>query len=193
MDLQKYLQECNAILKGHFVLSSGLHSDTYIQCASLMADGQKAEFLCKILAEKISQHHLNIDLIVSPAMGGVLLGYELSRQLAVNNIFVERVKGEFALRRSFNIVPGTKILVVEDVITTGKSSLETFEVIRKYGGNIIAEACLIDRRDNKSFNQLGVPIISLLEMEIQCYPDDGLPVELSRIPITTPGSRFANE
>lgn len=187
----KEFMEAQAILKGHFILSSGLHSDTYLQCARVLMDAKRAERLCHVLAEKVKAELGNrlIDLIVSPAMGGVVVGYEMGRQLAVPAIFCERVEGAFTLRRGFDIPKGAKVLVVEDVVTTGKSSLETFECVRQHGGEVIAETCLIDRSNGEAAGVLGMPFISLLLLNAPTYEADKLPAHLKNIPALKPGSR----
>ncbi|MBN8828747.1 MAG: orotate phosphoribosyltransferase [Sphingobacteriia bacterium] len=185
----KEFEDAEAILKGHFILSSGLRSDTYLQCARVLMNPNRAERLCKALAEKIKSQlsNLTIDMVVSPAMGGVVVGFELARQLNVESLFCERVDGVFNLRRGFNIPKGAKILVVEDVVTTGKSSIETFECIKQNGGEVVAEACLIDRSNGKA--NLGVPLISLMQLEVATYDPNNLPEHLKNIPAIKPGSR----
>ena len=184
--------EAKAILKGHFILSSGLHSDTYMQCARVLMDPKRAEKLCSNLANKISEKLGKnfADLIIAPAMGGVVVGYEMGRQLGINTIFCERVDGQFQLRRGFEIEKNARILVIEDVITTGKSSLETFECIKKYGGNIIAEASLVNRSSENIEEKLGVPVISLLKIDVQTFDENNIPKNLKNIPAIKPGSRF---
>ena len=198
MKLSKYqiLQEftdAGAILKGHFILSSGLHSDTYIQCAKALSNPVRAEKLCSNLADKVKERLKDNlpDLVVSPAMGGVVVGYELARQLGIPAIFCERVNGSFELRRGFEIESGAKILVVEDVITTGKSSLETFDLIKKFGGQIVGESCLINRSNDPDLEEkMGCPIISLLEVEVETFESDQVPDNLKNIAAIKPGSRF---
>ena len=191
-----YLQEflkAKAVLQGHFILSSGLHSNTYLQCARVLMDGSISQKLCQALTTKIiTQMGTNFaDLVVSPAMGGVIVGYELAKQLKIPAIFCERVNGNFTLRRGFEIPKNSRILVVEDVITTGKSSLETFECINKIGGKIIAEACLVDRSNNKNIsNTLGIPVISLLKIDVKVFESNNVPDELKNISAIKPGSRF---
>jgi orotate phosphoribosyltransferase len=186
--LQEF-KDAEALLSGHFILSSGLHSDTYLQCAKVLMDARRAERLCSQLAAKVRQSLKNIaiDMVVSPAMGGVVVGYEMGRQLGVPAIFCERVNGEFALRRGFEIPKNARILVVEDVVTTGKSSLETFECIREHGGIVVAEASLVDRSDGVT--QLGVPLVSLLSLKVESYAANQLPEHLQAIPAVKPGSR----
>lgn len=181
-----------AILKGHFILSSGLHSDTYMQCARVLMYPEIAAKLCQLLANKVKERcgKNSIDLVVSPAMGGVVVGYEMARQLNIQSIFCERVNGVFELRRGFEIIENSRILVVEDVVTTGKSSLETFELVKKFGGNIIAEASLVDRSNDKNIEKkLGVPLVSLLNIDVKTYDSDNLPKYLLDIPAIKPGSR----
>jgi orotate phosphoribosyltransferase len=178
-----------ALLEGHFVLSSGLHSRMYLQSALIFSNTSIAETLCKSLATKIqSIVNINdIDIIVSPAMGGVIVGYELSRHLFKRNIFAERKEGKFSIRRGFEIKKGQKVLVVEDIVTTGKSSLECFECIRELGGEIICEAALINRGGDSV--DLGVPLITLANLNIPNYDADKLPEDLKNIPFIKPGSR----
>lgn len=182
-----------AILKGHFILSSGLHSDTYMQCAKITRNAKLAEELCTKLAEKILQKLGNdfADIVVAPAMGGVIVGYEMSRQLSLPNIFCERVNGEFEFRRGFELKKDQRVLVVEDVITTGKSSLETYEIINRIGAKVVAQCCLVDRSNDSNLeNKLGVPTISLVKIDIKTFAPDQIPAELSNIPAIKPGSRF---
>ena len=146
----KILKETNALLEGHFILSSGLHSPQYVQCAQLMSKPEKASKLCFSLAEKIKSEFNNIDLILSPAMGGIVIGYEIARLLKSESIFTERINGKFQIRRGFSIKKNQKILIVEDVITTGKSSLECAEIVKKNEAIIVGYACIIDRSNDKS-------------------------------------------
>jgi orotate phosphoribosyltransferase len=182
--------DAEAMLKGHFILSSGLHSDTYLQCARVLMDAQRADRLCKALANKITAQlgENAFDIVVAPAMGGVVVGYEMGRQLALPSIFCERVAGGFALRRGFDIKKGQRVLVLEDVVTTGKSSLEAYECIHIHDGEIIAEACLVDRSAGKV--NLGVPLIALMELEVASYEPDHLPDHLKEIDAVKPGSRW---
>jgi len=191
VDIIKEFTDAGAILKGHFVLSSGLHSDTYMQCARALQLPSRAEKLCKALAEKIKNiiDINNIDMVVSPAMGGVIVGFETARHLNKPSIFCERVEGKFELRRGFQLEAGQKILVVEDVVTTGKSSLETFDLIHSFGAKVIAEAALINRSGESA--PLGnIPLITLADINIKTYAENEVPPELAAIPITKPGSRF---
>jgi len=190
--LQEFI-DAKAILKGHFILSSGLHSDTYMQCARVLMNPNRAEKLCQILAQKIiTKLGTNFaDIVLSPAMGGVVVGYELARQLNLNSIFCERVNGSFELRRGFEILKNSRILVVEDVITTGKSSLETFKIAEQYGAKIVAETCLVDRSNDENLSQkLQVPVISLLKIQVNSFDENNIPPELKNLPAIKPGSRF---
>ena len=178
-----------ALLEGHFILSSGLHSRMYLQSALIFSNTNIAESLCKSLAVKVNNiiNIKDIDIIVSPAMGGVIVGYELSRHLAKKNIFAERKDGKFTIRRGFQINKGQKVLVVEDIVTTGKSSLECFDCIRELGGDIIGEAALINRGGNSV--DLGVPLVTLANLNIPNYDPDNLPEDLKNMPSIKPGSR----
>lgn len=193
---QEILQEfstAKAILKGHFILSSGLHSDTYMQCARVLMEPKRSEKLCAELAKKITAKLGKnfADIVVAPAMGGVVVGYEIGRQLGLPTIFCERVNGQFELRRGFELDSSMRVLVVEDVITTGKSSLETYDLIKKFGAKIVAEASLVDRSGDKNLEQkMGVPVISLLTIEVKTFDENNVPQELKNIPAIKPGSRF---
>lgn len=183
----KEFEEAGAILHGHFVLSSGLHSNTYIQCAKIFENPSRAMNVCELLANKIRKELIEpIDLILSPAIGGIIVGYEIGRQLGIRTIFCERVNGKFELRRGFEIKQGEKILLIEDVITTGKSSLEAVKCAEEKGGKVVAEASLIKRN---SETKLPFPVISLIELNIQNYSEKELPSELKQLPIMKPGSR----
>ena len=183
------LKKTNALLEGHFVLSSGLHSSKYIQCAKLLSFPNKAEKICKSLANKIKKNFKRIDLILSPAMGGIIIGYEIGKLLKKETIFCERVKGKFILRRGFSIKKNSKVLVIEDVITTGKSSLECVKLINKAKAKLIGFATIIDRSNKKSL-RIKNKIISHLKIEVPTYKKNQLPLSLKSIPISTPGSRF---
>jgi orotate phosphoribosyltransferase len=177
-----------ALLEGHFVLSSGLHSARYLQCARVLMDPRRAERLCRVLAAKVRALEVGaVDLVASPAMGGVIVGYEMGRQLAVPALFFERVDGNLALRRGFTIEPGQRCVMVEDIITTGLSSRECIAGIAAAGGVTVAAACLIDRSGGKA--DLGVPLVSLARLDIPAFPADSLPSDLAAIPATKPGSR----
>ena len=188
-EVLKIYKSIDALLEGHFILSSGLHSRMYLQSALVFSNTNIAESLCKSLATKVIDHiDIDIiDLIVSPAMGGVIVGYELSRHLNKLNIFAERKDGIFSIRRGFKINKGQKVLVVEDIVTTGKSSLECFECIHELGGEIVAEAALINRGGDSV--DLGVPLITLANLNIPNYESDNLPEDLKNLPAIKPGSR----
>jgi orotate phosphoribosyltransferase len=176
-----------ALLQGHFILSSGLRSGQYLQCAKLLMHPKDSELICKSLSQKIKKIFKKIDLVVAPAMGGIIVGYEVARHLKVPSIFTERVSGEFQLRRGFEIKPGAKILIVEDVITTGKSSMECAEVIKKHKGKVVGFACIVDRSNNQSV--INLKIASQITFNIPTYRADQLPDKLKSIPATKPGSR----
>jgi orotate phosphoribosyltransferase len=185
--LQEF-RDAGALLTGHFVLSSGLRSPNYLQCARVLMDPRRAERLCSSLAAKVAALKLGtIDLVVSPAMGGVVVGYEMGRQLGVPAIFFERVDGKLVLRRGFTIEEGARVLMVEDIVTTGLSSRECIEGISAEGGVTVAAACLIDRSGGKA--DVGVPLVALTALEIPTYAADALPPDLAVIPAVKPGSR----
>ena len=181
------LRKTNALLDGHFVLSSGLHSPSYIQCAKLLSFPNKSEKFTKSLANKIKRTFKNIDLILSPAMGGIVIGYEIGRVLRKETIFCERVNGNFKLRRGFNIKKKSRVLIIEDVITTGKSSLECADMINKLNGKIIGYACIIDRSNDKSL--IKKSFVSQIKINIPTYNKDELPDHLKKINPIKPGSR----
>ena len=183
------LKKTNALLEGHFVLSSGLHSSKYIQCAKLLSHPHPADKICKSLANKIKKNFKSIDLILAPAMGGIIIGYEIGRLLKKETIFCERVNGKFILRRGFHIKKGSKVLIMEDVITTGKSSMECVKLVTKSKAKLIGFASIIDRSTNKTL-KIKKKIISHMKIEVPTYKKNKLPKLLRSIPITTPGSRF---
>jgi orotate phosphoribosyltransferase len=178
----------NALLEGHFILSSGLRSSRYLQCALVLSDPQRAEKLCLGLAAKIPDEiKEQIQYVISPAMGGVIVGYEMARALGVPNMFAERVEGVFQLRRGFHIPPGSGIFMMEDIITTGLSSRECIDAINAAGGNVVAAGCLIDRMSRT--HDLRVPVYALAELNVPTYAADNLPLELVALPAIKPGSR----
>ena len=183
------LKKTNALLEGHFILSSGLHSSKYIQCAKLLSFPRLANSICKSLAKKIKKKFKKIDLILAPAMGGIIIGYEIGKILNIETIFCERVNGKFKLRRGFNIKKGAKVLIIEDVITTGKSSLECVKLIKKFKANHLGFASIIDRSSKKSL-KIKNGITSHLKIEVPTFSRKDLPSSLKSIPITTPGSRY---
>ena len=183
----KILRETKALIDGHFILSSGLHSPRYVQCAQLLSKPKIASEICNSLAEKIQSSFQDFDLILSPAMGGIIIGYDIGRILSKETIFSERVNGEFQLRRDFSIKKNSKVLVIEDVITTGKSSLECSKLITSAGAKIVGYACIIDRSNGKS--AIKEKIVSQIELDIPTYTKDNLPKSLSLIEAVKPGSR----
>jgi orotate phosphoribosyltransferase len=181
-----------ALLEGHFILSSGLHSARYLQCARVLMDSARAGRLCISLVAKIAPElRSRIDIVASPAMGGVVVGYEMGRQLGVPAIFFERVDGKLSLRRGFAIARGARVLMVEDIVTTGLSSRECIAGIEEEGGVAVAAACLVDRSGGKA--ELGIPLFALTTLEIPAYPSDALPPELAALPAVKPGSRGLNK
>ena len=183
------LKKTDALLEGHFVLSSGLHSPKYIQCAKLLSFPNLADKICKSLANKIKKNFKKIDLILAPAMGGVIIGYEIGKILKKETIFCERVNGKFTLRRGFGIKKGARVLIIEDVITTGKSSLECVKLIKKSNAKLVGFASIIDRSTKKTL-KIKNKIVSHLKIDVPSYNLKNIPKSLKSIPITTPGSRF---
>jgi orotate phosphoribosyltransferase len=179
-----------ALLEGHFILSSGLRSPKYLQCARVLMDPARAERLARALTAKIpADIREQIEAVVSPAMGGVIIGHEMGRALARPAMFLERPQGTFELRRGFHLDAGTKVLMVEDVVTTGLSSREAIEAVRRAGGEVVAEAALVDRSSGKA--NLGVPFVPLIRIDVPTYEADAVPPELAAIPAIKPGSRAA--
>ncbi len=184
------LKKTKALLEGHFVLSSGLHSPQYVQCAKLLSYPKKSEKFCKSLSTKIKKKFKKIDIILSPAMGGIVIGYIVGNLLNKETIFCERVNSKFTLRRGFSIKKNSKVLIVEDVITTGKSSLECARLVKKYKSKVVGYACLINRSSKTSLKIKDKNIVSQIKLEIPTYKGNDLPIELKKIPITKPGSRY---
>ena len=180
----------DALLEGHFILSSGLRSPRYLQCARVLMDGARAERLARVLANKLpAELSDSIEAVVSPAMGGVIIGHEMGRALGKPAMFVERPEGTFYLRRGFALRPGEKVLMVEDVVTTGLSSKEAIAAIEEAGGKVVAAASLVDRSGGGV--DLGVPFFPLIRIDVPTYAADDLPAELAAIPAIKPGSRAA--
>ena len=189
-DILAEFRAAGALLEGHFILSSGLRSSRYLQCARVLMDPARAERMARALADKIPEELRNtIEAVVSPAMGGVIIGHEMGRALGKPAMFVERPQGTFELRRGFRLDRGTKVLMVEDVVTTGLSSGEAIEAVRQAGGDVIAEAALVDRSAGKA--DLGVPFFPMIRIDVPAYEADALPPELASIPAVKPGSRAA--
>ncbi len=182
-------RSCDALLEGHFILSSGLHSSAYLQCARVLMNAERAAKLCQELAKQMLAElgENPVDMVVSPAMGGVVVGYEMGRQLGVDAVFTERVEGELHLRRGFTIPKGARILMAEDIVTTGLSSKECIDTIRQHGGNVVAASCLVDRSNGKV--ELDVPLFSLVGLDIPTFSANDLPENLKGIPAEKPGSR----
>jgi orotate phosphoribosyltransferase len=183
------LKRTNALLEGHFVLSSGLHSSKYIQCAKLLSFPHIANKICQSLSKKIKKNFKNIDVILAPAMGGIIIGYEIGKLLKKETIFCERVNGKFTLRRGFSIKKKSKVLIIEDVITTGKSSLECVKLINKFKAKLLGFACIIDRSAKKNL-KIKKKIVSHLKIDVPTYKKNKLPKYLKFTPISVPGSRF---
>ncbi len=183
----KVLKKTNALLEGHFILSSGLHSANYVQCAKLLSHPKLSEKFIKSLAAKVKKKIKKIDIILSPAMGGIIIGYEIGKLLSKETIFCERVNKKFTLRRGFSIKKNSRVLIVEDVITTGKSSLECVRLIKKHKAKLVGFACLIDRTDK---GKIKNKIISQVKLKIPTYNKKNLPSFIKNIPVTKPGSRF---
>ena len=180
----------DALLEGHFILSSGLRSPRYLQCARLLMDPRRAEKMARALADKIpADVRDRIEVVISPAMGGVIIGHEMGRALGKPAMFLERPEGTFGLRRGFRIEPGTKVLMVEDVVTTGLSSREAIDAVRAAGGEVIAEAALFDRSNGTA--DLGVPYTPLIRIDVPTYEANDVPADLAAIPAVKPGSRAA--
>lgn len=185
------LKKSDALLEGHFLLSSGKHSDRYIQCAKLIENPAYCEEVAEIIAENIKEAGIEVDLCVGPAMGGVIISYEVARVLGVHAIFTERVDNQMTLRRGFEIKEGSKVIIVEDVITTGKSSFETVDVIRGYGAEVVALTSIVNRSGKDEIN--GVPVISATKINVSTWDPDDLPDNLRDIPAIKPGSRKITE
>lgn len=186
-DVLNEFRAANALRTGHFVLSSGLHSPMFLQKNLVFMDTARCERLCKALADKIIAQVGHVDVAVSPAVGGIIPGYETARHLKVPSIYVEREGGQFKFRRGFYIEPGARVVMVEDIVTTGLSSRECIEAIKAAGGDVVAAACIVDRSGGKA--DVGVPLIALASLEVPAYPADNLPPELAAIPVEDPGSR----
>ena len=183
----KILKETNALLEGHFILSSGLHSNQYVQCAKLFSYPKQAEIICASLTEKIKNNFNKIDIVLSPALGGIVVGYEIGKQLNTQTIFAERSNNKSVLRRGFAIPQDSNVLIVDDVITTGKSAIECSEIVKINKANLIGFACVIDRSDNNVL--IKEKIVSQIKIKIAIFKENELPDELKKIPAVKPGSR----
>jgi orotate phosphoribosyltransferase len=181
-------RDCGALLEGHFILSSGLRSPVFLQKALVFSRPEKTEILCRALAEKIRAEGFGgVSQVVSPAVGGIIPGYETARHLGVPAIYTERVDGLFQLRRNFSVAPGEKVIVVEDVVSTGLSIRECVDAVKALGADVVAAACIIDRSGGDA--DIGVPLVALAEYRVPAYPADRLPPALAAIPAVKPGSR----
>ena len=183
----KILKVTEALLEGHFILSSGLHSKQYVQCAKLLSYPKQAETICMSLSQKIKEKFTNIDIVLSPALGGIVVGYEIGKQLNVKSVFVERVDGKLTLRRGFNISKKSNVLIVEDVIITGKSVLECSEIVKMNNANLIGYACIIDRTDSGIL--IKDEIVSQIKFKMSTFKENELPDDLKKITPIKPGSR----
>lgn len=187
-DILTEFRAAGALLEGHFILSSGKHSDRYLQCARVLMDPMRASRLASTLAAQLPREiRSEIEVVVSPAMGGLIIGHEMGRALGVDSMFLERPEGTFELRRGFALEPGQKVLVVEDIVTTGLSSREAIEAVKREGGDVIAEAALVDRSLGTA--DVGVPLFTLLSLDFPVYDPANVPEELAAIPAEKPGSR----
>ena len=186
-DVLNEFRQANALREGHFVLSSGLHSPVFLQKNLVFMDARRCERLCRALADKITAAAGAVDVVISPAVGGIIPGYETARHLGVPSMYVEREGGVFKLRRGFSVEPGQKVVMVEDIVTTGLSSRECIAAIRAAGGEVMAAACIVDRSGSKA--DVGVPLIALAALEGPAYAADALPVEHAALPVEDPGSR----
>ncbi|MEO1251290.1 MAG: orotate phosphoribosyltransferase [Pseudomonadota bacterium] len=191
-DPLREFEEAGALLKGHFVLSSGLHSDTYLNKSIVSMYPDRTERLCRALAEKIKSSELGaINFVVSPAMGAIIYGYETARHLGAPFMFLERVEGVFQLRRGFSVPKGARVLVVEDIVSTGLSAREAIDAVRKAGGEVVALACLVDRSAGEA--DVGAPIMALAELKVEAWPADALPSHLQGTTPVKPGSRGVSQ
>ena len=187
-DILAEFRDAGALLEGHFILSSGLRSTRYLQCARVLMDPARAARLCGALLDKLpADMWRSVSAVVAPAMGGLICGYELARQLGVQSMFVERPAGVFELRRGFRLEPDQPVLMMEDVVTTGLSSREAIAAITAAGGRVVHAACLVDRSDGSA--DVGVPLTALLRLSVPSYAADALPPELAGIEAVKPGSR----
>ncbi len=191
-DVLKEFEEAGALQKGHFVLSSGLHSDTYLNKSIVSMFPDRTERLCRALARKAKDAFgSDIDYVVSPAMGAIIYGYETARHVGVPFMFVERVDGEFQLRRGFSLEPGARVVVVEDIVSTGLSARECIDAVRETGAEVLGLACLIDRSNGEA--DVGAPMVSLASLKVEAWPADALPPHLLKIPAVKPGSRGTSQ
>lgn len=186
-DVLEEFRGAGALREGHFVLSSGLHSPVFLQKNLVFMDARRCERLCKALAEKVVAAVGPVDVVISPAVGGIIPGYETARHLGAPSMYVEREGGVFKLRRGFHVEPGQRVVMVEDIVTTGLSSRECIEAIKQAGGEVVAAACIVDRSGGRA--DVGVPLVALATLDVPAYPADALPPELAALPVEDPGSR----
>jgi len=186
-DVLDEFRAAGALREGHFVLSSGLHSPVFLQKNLVFMDGARCERLCRALAAKITAQVGPVDVAISPAVGGIIPGYETARHLGVRSMYVEREGGAFRLRRGFHVEPGERVVMVEDIVTTGLSSRECIAAIRDAGGHVVAAACIVDRSGGRA--DVGVPLVALATLDVPAWPADALPPELAALPVEDPGSR----
>ena len=186
-DVLDEFRGAGALREGHFVLSSGLHSPVFLQKNLVFMDTARCARLCKALAEKITAAVGPVDVAISPAVGGIIPGYETARWLGVPSMYVEREGGAFKLRRGFHVEPGQKVVMVEDIVTTGLSSRECIAAIEAAGGTVVAAACIVDRSGGRA--DVGVPLVALATLDVPAYPAEALPPELAALPVEDPGSR----
>lgn len=186
-DVLTEFRDAGALREGHFVLSSGLHSPVFLQKNLVFMEAARCERLCRALAHKITATVGAVDVAISPAVGGIIPGYETARHLGVRSLYVEREGGAFKLRRGFSVEPGERVVMVEDIVTTGLSSRECIEAIRQAGGDVVAAACIVDRSGGRA--DVGVPLVALATLDVPAYAADALPPELAALPVEDPGSR----
>ncbi len=186
-DVLEEFRAAGALREGHFILSSGLHSPTFLQKNLVFMHPDRTERLCRALAGKIRDKVGQVDVVISPAVGAIIPGYETARHLGVTSLYVEREGGEFRLRRGFHIARGARVAMVEDIVTTGLSSRECIEAIRAAGGNVVCAACIVDRSGGRA--DVGAPLVALATLDVPAYPANALPASLAAIPVEDPGSR----
>ena len=186
-DVLEEFRAAGALREGHFVLSSGLHSPVFLQKNLVFMRPERCERLCKALAEKVRALRPDVEVVVSPAVGGIIPGYETARHLGVPSIYVEREGGQFKLRRGFHLEPGQRVAMIEDIVTTGLSSRECIQAIRDAGGDVVVAGCIVDRSGGRA--EVGAPLVALATLDVPAYPADALPPELAAIPVEDPGSR----
>lgn len=186
-DVLEEFRAAGALREGHFVLSSGLHSGVFLQKNLVFMQPSRCEKLCQALAHKVLAVRPDVQVVISPAVGGIIPGYETARHMNVPSMYVEREGGAFKLRRGFHVDPGTKVAMIEDIVTTGLSSRECIEAIKAAGGDVVVAGCIVDRSGGRA--EVGAPLVALATLDVPAYPADALPPELAAVPIEDPGSR----